>query len=252
MRHVLHLASNQADRFPLGRNRTDDVVFDISSSAMTVDQDETMLMYVESACIPVAGYPINSTNNVIFFASISGDKVITIPEGVYANGSALVAAINPILTTVIGAGTLTLTWDALKYRISCTRSTTTVYSIDAAKTTARGVIGSGYADLVLPQSSAVLFPAVIDLAGPKKFLITSPDVELRTRDSLGNGVNVLAAIPVTQTYGGLVCYQNSSCGMLATNCKTLSELHLVLLDEDQLPVDMNGLEWAISIVIEIY
>lgn len=251
MRHVLHLASNQADRFPQGRHRTDDVVFDISSSAMSVDNDEVMLMHVESACIPVAGYPVNSTNNIIYFASISGDRLVTIPVGVYANGPALVGALNPLLTTALGANAVVLSWDPLTYRISCLRNTTTVYTIDATRTTARSVIGSGYADLSLPISVTVVFPAVIDLAGPKKFLITAPDIELRTRDSLGNGVNVLAAVPVTQTYGGLVVFQNSTGGMLTTNNKTLSELHLTLLDEDQLPVDMNGLEWAVSIVVEI-
>lgn len=249
MRHVLHLASNQADRYPQGRDRTDDIVFDISSSEMIVEQEQIMYMHVESACIPVAGYPVNATNNTIYFASISGDQVVTIPVGVYPNGPSLVAAMNTAIASIAG---IAFSWTSLTYRISCTRTTTIVYTIDHAKTTAKAVIGSGFSDLSLPINITVVFPAVIDLAGPKKFLITSPDIELRTRDSIGNGVNVLTAIPVDQLWGGLVTYQNQAGNMLATNRKNLSEIRLVLMDEDQLPVDLNGLEWAVSMVIEIF
>ena len=251
MRHVLHLASNQADRFPQGRDRSDDVVFDISSAAMTADADEVMSICVESACIPIAGYPVNALTNRLYFSSVSGDQTCVIPIGVYANGPALVAAMNTAVATVIPTG-MAFAWVALTSRITCTRTNTTVYTLEAARTSAKTVIGSGYSDLVLPLNNAVLFPGVIDLAGPKKILVTCPDIELRTRDSIGNGVDVLAAIPVDQLWGGLVCYQNATCWMQATNRKSLSELRLVLLDEDQLPIDLNGLEWAISIVIEIY
>ena len=250
MRHVLNLSSNQADRYPLGRQRSDDVVFDISSSALTVTHDQILSMCVESACIPVAGYPVNATTNTIYFSSISGDQTATIPIGVYASGPALVAAMNTATTAVIATG-LSFTWIPLTSRISALRTNTTVYAIDAVRTTAKVVIGSGYADIALPLSSAVLFPGVIDLSGPKKILITS-DVELRTRDSVGNCVNVLAAVPVNVLWGGLVCFQNQSGGMLPTNRKALSEIRLTLLDEDQLPLDLNGLEWAVTIVIELY
>lgn len=248
MRHVLHLASNQADRFPQGRDRTDDVVFDISSGDLTADVDQTLMMYVESACIPIAGYPVNSTNNRINFSSDAGDSVVVIPEGVYANGSALVAAMN----TANGTAGVSFAFTTLTYRITCTRTTTTAWYINAAFTTAKTVIGSGYTDIALPINTAVTLPGVIDLSGPKKILITAPGVELHTRDSIGRDVNVLAAVPVNQLWGGLVCYQNQTGGMLTTNRKTLSELRLTLLDEDQLPIDLNGLEWAVSIVVEIY
>lgn len=251
MRHVLHLASNQADRYPQGRARTDNVIFDISSADLTADNDQQIMMYVESACIPVAGFPINATNNIVYFFSDGGPKNVVIPVGVYANGTALVAALNAALTTAVLTG-VSFAWVPLTYSITCTRTVATVWSILAAQSTARSVIGLGWSNLTLPQSVVVPLPGVIDLAGPKKFLITSPGVTLQSRDSIGNSVNVLAAIPVNQSFGGLVAWQNSTGGMLTTNRKCLSDLQLTLLDEDQLPVDLNGLEWAVSIVIEIY
>jgi hypothetical protein len=252
MRHVLHLSSNQADRYPLGKFRTDDIIFDITSGELTAYPDQTMMMHVESASIPASCYPVTpSTNNFKFTDSngVLADTSFNIPVGAYASGEALVAAMNEAVTAGGKTG-IAFSFSTLTYKISCTRTTVTPWSFRPS--TSASVIGCGHLDLALPSGVATEFPGVIDLAGPKKYLITSQDIEMRTRDSVGRNVNILAAVPVDKPFGQLVSWQNQTGVMMPTNRKALSEIRLTLLDEDQHPVNLNGLEWAVSIVVEIY
>jgi len=250
MRHVLHLSSSQADRHPRGRDRTDDLIFDINSGEMTAGPDQSMMMYVESASIPVSCYPVSaSTNTFKFYDATLGEVSFQIPVGVYGSGDALVVAMNAAVTAGGKTG-LTFSFSTLTYKISCTRTTVTEWAFRPS--TSASILGCGHVDLALPSSVVVQFPSCVDLGGPKKYLVTSQDIELRTRDSIGRNVNILAAIPIDKPWGSMVSYQNQTGVMLPTNRKALSELRLTLLDEDQKQCDLNGVEWAISIVVEIF
>ncbi|KAJ1637165.1 hypothetical protein T492DRAFT_1127146 [Pavlovales sp. CCMP2436] len=101
--HRLYLSSDQADKYPLGVDRTDSVVFDLTPG-ISLSGRESMYVRLESCSFPIIQPNVNPANNT-FVLLLVGDElsVVTIPPAQYTSGEALSSAVNST-SQMIAAG----------------------------------------------------------------------------------------------------------------------------------------------------
>lgn len=253
--HRLHLSSDQADRYLMGPSRTDALEFNLEPS-VSCSQGEIMLVRLESAAIPIGRYVVHSGNNVLKVSGNFGDSTVTLPAQVYADGAALVSALNSAMATA-GLASLSATYSESTHKITFVNGYTFNVTLlaHASGSTISRVIGYGLAAFVLPASQSVILPAMVDLAGARSILVAVESFELDTLDSLAStgssSTNVLAAIPVSVPWGSVQTYQDSSAVLVPSRRKNLSSVILQILDEDQLPYDLNGLTWSCVLSVDV-
>lgn len=246
--HRLHLSSKQAERYPLGPHRTDHVEFNLEP-AISCAPGEIMLVRLESASIPVGRYVVHSGSNTLSFSGSFGDATITIPVQTYANGAAVVSALNTAMTAG-GLASLVVSYSESTNRVSFVNDYAFPVSVLGTLGKVLGLMGS----VVLKASSTTELPGMLDLSGARSILLAVESFELDTLDSLAStsasSTNILAAIPVNVPWGSIQIFQDTSGVLVQSRRKSLSSISMQLLDEDQQPYELS-LVWSCVVSVDV-
>lgn len=220
-----------------------DVYFNFKNVIQDVDNLLEVEISVANAQIPYSFYNINVYNNVLNIDYNGTPYTLTLTRGNY-NATNLITEIN---TQLINAGItgVTITISSITGTLSISSGGTlqilslgsTIYQVLGLET------GTDY-------TAPFIAPYPLNLLGTLRLRICSYELITYNLDSTSmTTLNVLATIPIESSTFGVILYDNISNIKTRLNNTQLDGFDILILDDNNNPVNFNGVSWCISLLI---
>ncbi len=223
------------------------VIFPFSNILKPNEDIKRAFISLQNATIPVSFYIINETNNRLVLKDMGGGGThnIDIDYGNYSISTLIIE-----LQTKINAGfphTCVITFNKNTGRLyfvfnghSQIRDTTTMDDI----------LGTGGGNLT--ANNAVLMPYPASLLGAKKLLVKSQALDISSFDSQsGNKINILATIPVSDAFYGLIVYVPSTETKYLLTTDLLNSIDIQISDEENNLINFNNVNWTLTFCLTV-
>ena len=194
-----------------------------------------------NAQIPYSFYQINNSNNTIIISGIT----YKFPNGNYN--------VNSFISTwlsIIGS-TWLLSFSAITNKITFTFTSPFTFT-DSLTNSLFPVIGF---TACCPYSSTVNTlnaPFPVNFSGLPRILISSPTFNLNSRCANADATmsSIIGAIPINTLNNGIIYYTNYTNYKSIFSSYELSLITIMLQDDNDNMIDMNNIDWAITLQID--
>ena len=202
----------------------------------TVEQRVSLV----NAQIPCSFYQINNSNNQI----VINDILYTFPNGNYN--------VNNFITTwysVIGS-TWLLSFSSMTNTLVFTF--TSPFNFTDTKNSLFPVIGFTAGITYNCTGSTLLAPYPVNFSGLPRILISSPTFNLNSRCANAEATmsSIIGAIPINTLSNGIIYYTNYTNYKSIFSSFELSFITIMLQDDNDNMLDMNNIDWAITLQID--
>ena len=240
----IYLDSSKADVVMNGTGNSN-VIFYLEN-IIKCPPDTHILMGLTACQIPVSFYNINNNNNTLtLVGSLNGTTNITIPPKNY-NTETLVKAINAELLAV--GNNITCSFDESSYKFTFSSLAQTV-QITATKMNK---------ELGLPPNSVPTLPAysftcptMVNLSGTDSIYVMMNNLSIESLDSRSGGDlnGVLSKVDVCCGFGDYIEFQQTENQFYLIADTTVNHFNVSLTDTNVDLLDMNGIDWSISVCV---
>lgn len=226
---------------------------DVRFNFKNILTDDTDIKYVTcgvlNAQIPVSFYTINYTNYLLNF-SVDGGAIIPliIKQGNYNSNSLITEIVSEFL--LLGY-TFTITTSRITGIMSfnCVGHSFTFYGTSTIFSILGFVSGTNYAS----SSNAITAIYPLNLLGIKRLNINSQSLSTNTYNSQGLSISSnIASVPVNVASFGLIDYVNASNAFPILKATTVTYVDIQITDEDNNLINFNGINWTLTIQINIF
>ena len=266
---IFHLRSQDAQQKGIEPYTQSDLYFNIDQN-LTPHHNEALVVSVNSAEIPISFYPIGVNNKTIRFLESTDDTTgnlavktsVVLTTGNYTPTN-LATEVERAINASNGSNDYTCVFDATttKFTISKLNTATALaFQLDLT------IGGGGTAYRLLGHTASVVnsvagagnarqivSSVLANITGDNSLYIRSPMSNINTYESKHNGVSdILAKIPLTSLYNEIQHYQpvaNMFKSQLPRG-QPLNDITIKLTNSDNLLIDMNGIDWEISLIVE--
>lgn len=245
-----NITLNSKDGMRINSDNLSSVVF----SFKDVLKNEKDILYTTvglySAEIPVSFYNINVNNYVLNYSVNAVSYSMTIPEGNY-NATSFITAFQTQFASGGHSKTIAVSINRLTGIFTFTISGYTLIFL-YANTTMYEVLG--FIPLTnYTMTTTLTAPYMANLLGVKKLKIVSSVLANTSVDSnnLG-GSNMIQTISVDQPAFGLITYKNQNNNYSKIRSKVINDIDIQIRDENDALIDFNGVNWSLTILLNIY
>lgn len=220
-----------------------DVYFNFRNVIQDVDNLLEVEISVANAQIPYSFYNINIYNNVLAGDYNGLPFVITLTRGNY-NATNLISEIQTQFTNA-GITGISITISNITGTIQIT--STNLFILYSNGSTIYSVLGleSGI-DYTAPFTA----PYPLNLLGTLRLRICSYELITYNLDSTSmTTLNVLATVPIEAPTFGVILYDNITNIKTKLNNNQLDGFDILILDDNNNPVNFNNVNWCISLLI---
>lgn len=236
----INLSSSSADTYINGTTLLSHMSFDFPGLL----KDEPDILYkqisINNCQIPVSFYVINEYNNLLYYSIGGSILTLTFPFGNY-NATTFISTFKSLM----------LGWDCtlnkltglltFSYVSDFTLYTSSLYKL-------LGFIGESSTS----SSNSITTTHLCDFSGVRRLSIRSNILRLLNRDSsTGNYTNDIQVIPVNQPAYGIIKFENISGFKNLLQNQTLDQIDISIYDDDNNLVDLNGVNWNITLQLDI-
>lgn len=226
MNSFAKMPSKQFFLSSLDANRTGNIYNWTINDVVFLAPKSDLRMTVLRATFPNSVYPINSTNNILYFIENAIDRQATIPPGYYTGislGPAIIAAMNSV-----GLQTYTHTYDASNMIYTISTVGVLVYSISTGVSSINTLIG--YTNTSATSSGGDLSSAEpINISGTSSvYFFTNVNIDSY---SSYTSSRILCRIPLDETFGYEVFYEPSAPSTLELSVSSLPSIIIEMRDE---------------------
>lgn len=226
-----------------------DVYFNFKNILKDVDNVLEIQISVSNAQIPYSFYNVNVYNNILKGTYNGTPYTLTLTRGNY-NATNLLLEIqtrflNAGITTNISISNITGT-----IQISVTSGTLQILSNGSTIYKVLGLVtGTNYTITSITPLIA-LYP--LNLLGTLRLRICSYELVTYNLDSTNlTSLNVLASIPIEAPTFGIILYDNITNIKTKLNNPQLDGFDILILDDDNNPVNFNNQSWCLSLTITL-
>jgi hypothetical protein len=229
---------------------SENFVINLASNISKVQQAE-----VFSAEIPYTFYGItNNTNCIVWSDSNNNTYNASVDPGNYGITSFILALQSAMNTKMSG---FVITYIREFHKIKIQNSTPfRIDLVNAAGTTTLGPkIGLKSTTPTTNTATSIVMPDVINLSGPKYLLIksqrlTRPKITRPFLNSVQD--DVLYKMVVTGSSGDILIEKNTYSNLLKYGVRqTINQIDFQLTDENGALINLNGLDWSLSVNLVI-
>jgi hypothetical protein len=220
------------------------VYFDFKNVIQDVDNLLEVEISVANAQIPFSFYNINVYNNVLNIDYNGTPYTLTLTRGNY-NATNLITELQ---TQFINAGIIgtTITISSITGTLSVSISSGTLQILSSGSTI-YSVLGL---EIGTDYTAPFTAPYPLNLLGTLRLRICSYELITYNLDSTSmTTLNVLATIPIESATFGVILYDNISDIKTRLNNTQLDGFDILILDDNNNPVNFNGVPWCISLLI---
>ena len=202
-----------------------------------------------NAQIPVSYYIITANNNVFYYIDDTTGLLVTIPVGNYDANTLLVYMNSQLASGIV----LSINSSNGKLTLSTTTANRP-FGFYATSSTCAEILGMGTTNIYVagsPSGTILNFPYPLNLLGVKKISIKSSSLSIIAFSSVNNGYSdTICTIPADQPAFGMISYNNQNdLNKNLLKQSVIDRVDIQLLDENQNYLDMNNLDWSITICL---
>ena len=226
-----------------------DVIFNFKN----VLSDENDIKYttcgVLNAQIPISFYTINYTNYLLNY-SVDGGAInsLYITRGNYNSNSLITELLAQFATF---GHVFTISTSRINGIMTFTYATHsfTFYGTSTIFSTLGFIFGTDYTS----TSSSLIAIYPLNLLGIKRLNINSQALSTNTYNSQGLSISSnIASIPVNVSSFGLIDYVNASNAFPILKSNTVTYIDIQITDEDGNLINFNGINWTLTIQLNIF
>ena len=222
---------------------------------------------VVSAEIPVSFYTVNDNNNIleILFSPLVPNPqtyTITIPVGNYQSNT-LIQELKSQIYTAVNFGGSGVEWLDIeisrqtgKLTFSCDFTLISQFQLIQSGSTCWYILGGGDTSIynfVSPASPSHILDLPMTLLGTNKISINTDSLNTYNYDSALSGFsNTLSSIEVDAPPFGIILYKNSSITYNILRVNSINQFSIELLDDFRRYINFNGVEWTITLALNIH
>ena len=235
----LYLNSDDADR-TVGDDTNFCVFF--FKSIVDVPPEINISIKIKDAQIPVSFSNVNSNTNTFVYSPIGSSKVTTIiTDGNYTSLS-LRDKFNTDLS-----GIFTITYDSTRNKYTITKASGE-FTLHKESGLIR-ILGFTVKDHI-SSNGVLISDSIVDLSGLGGIFVQTNFITANQDSKTKNLTSILQKIPINQSGNGVVFYNNKTDSKSTIFEKSINELHIRLLDEDQNLLAMNNGRWRMTISLD--
>jgi hypothetical protein len=233
-----------------------DVVFNFRGILIDEEDIISSNICIMNAQLPVSFYTINETNNYIRINIGTGYEDVFIPFGNY-NANTFFTAINTAWTaTPNGTGNpLIITLNSANGKITFSYSSTLNINFPLNITSSQ--INYSYRIFGFNSNStytglSIVAPYPLNLLGVNRLAVRSSRLAISSYNSVSLNLGItLATIPVDSPSFSLINYSNQTdLNKSLLLVKVINEIDILIVDEDNNPINFNNIDWTITLVLE--
>ncbi len=208
---------------------------------------------VKTVTVPYKMYPVNNTNNIIYFQESTGPLVAAQISPGYYTITTILAQINSVMNSASpNSQTYTATYDNTLDRITITSSGTFSLQFSNTVNSASSVLGFSHTNTSLNLSNIGNNGPIlsIDCLYLRSSYISS---QLLKGNILNNSItNIIQTIPINVSFNELIIYtaQDDSLQQLTMSNKFLNQIDFQITDFNGNIYDLNGSH--VNIELEFY
>jgi hypothetical protein len=240
---ILHIRSKDADIIDDGLNSNLNMLI---QTPIVVNSDEICIISVVSAEIPLSFYNIslNLQNDKLLYTS---GLYVTLPSENY-DVYRLVAVLNA------SALPFTASWDINSYKMTFSNSSGVVQSLLFSQCPKLAqVLGFQAVDLNIASGSSAISSGIVDLA-------TIHSIFIKSNISTGNVIStrkgnssILQKISCDVNFGSIIYLSdNDHIQQTLTTAHIIDDVTLRLTDQNNIPIDFNGVNYEIALVFKVF
>ena len=197
---------------------------------------------VQYANIPYSFYNINSTNNVLNYTLNSVNYTITITSGNY-NITQLISSLKLLL-----AG-FTISYNSITNKITFSHAT---YNFSfLASSTCHEILGFVKNTTYVSSNLSLISKNCVSLIPIKCINIVSNLLTYNINKSNPNNQSILCCIPVITQPNSIIEYKNNNNFRSNLFINQISDIKIKLTDQNNNALDLNGLDFFITIQLDI-
>jgi len=206
---------------------------------------DTHILVGLTACqIPVSFYNVTSSNNNLKISgSINGTTTILLPPKNY-NTETLVKAVNTAL--LLDGNDIQMSFDTSAYKFVFSSLTQT---LQIQETKLNKELGLPQTSIPTPAGFSFTCPKMCNLSGTQSIYVMLNNLSIESLDSRAGGDlnGVLSKVDVCCSFGEYIEFQQTENQFFMIQDRHISHFNVSLTDDDINPLDMNGIDWSISI-----
>lgn len=207
---------------------------------------------VQNAQIPNSFYNINVYNNILildYSSPLPFEFTFTLTRGNYNSTNLITEIIAQFASQ--GITDITITISSITGVLTFTRASPDDFSI-LSTGTINAVLGFEENTTYTSVGGELTPPFPLNLLGLLKLKLASFEIQTGNFDSsVSSNLNILATIPIESGSFGLILYDNISNTQAIINNKTLDGFDLQIYGDDDNLVNLNGINWNISLLLAI-
>jgi hypothetical protein len=204
-----------------------------------------------NAQIPVSYYIITASNNTFSYVNLGIIETVVIPVGNY-DANTLIVYMNSQL--LINNLVFSINSSTGKLTFSTTAANRDLVVYSSSQSSSYEIFGIGSTNLIVagsPSGTIINFPYPLNLLGVKKISIKSTTLSITAFSSVNNNyTDTICTIPADQPAFGMLSYTNQNdLNKNILKQTVIDKIDIQLLDENQNYLDMNNLDWTITICL---
>jgi len=238
----IYLNSKYASAKPNGD--TGDCVFQIPTLEMP--DGYYVYMSLQQAVIPYSFYSINSRNNYFHIVdALDEEYSFTVEPGNYN-----ITQMNQALLAEMGGG-WTITYSSITNKIRITNTNGTAFTVKADGTLnhALGFMEDIDTPSVGPTLTSTHGINLNQIRAINVELANMPCSTINTAQPLNQ--NIISTLPVTSAPYGMIFYENQNGFRVNMYCTYMNRIHIRLLDNLGQLIEMNNVNWQMTLQIDI-
>jgi hypothetical protein len=217
------------------------LIFDLNE-IIAVPPNVDILMKLDSFQFTNSFYTVNDNNQYFYYTILGGSmQTLTITNGFY-NIDDLV-----ILLNATAGGAIVFSWDYYRYTITIT--STSSFIINSGKNNIYNIIGFNNSGTTA-YATSITSPYLFNTMNVQQLKICLANINLKSIEKKYNKKdNILYSLRVAVGAGEIQNFYNNNDFMYSLYDNTISSLNVQIIDQNDVFVQFNGIEWFMSINI---
>lgn len=220
------------------QNSTADCFFHIPH--IDINKNEKVYVAVRNATIPYSWFNINSNNNKIVINTLLFSEIFYLDEGNYN--------VNTLADEIFAKTGLSATYLKSKNKFSFSFSGSFTIEETSNCFELLGLSNKTH----ISTNDIIESDLGVNLFTVRQIYVTSNNFILNNiNSSTHSNANILCSVQVTGNPNSIIHYENTSSKHLIHHLDNITNLHISLIDQDGNILELNGINWSMTLQIYI-
>ena len=234
-----------------GRPKTTNFIY-VMKEPLLVPDHMNLLVSLHTATIPYSFYNVNvNVNDKIYYDIAGSNKVLQLTAGNYS-ATGLASVVKAHIESFGATAIITYSRETLRYNFTISGVASFNFNFDNKTNSANDLLGLYDVDKNIPIGVATPSEKAVDLNDSIHGLYIRQNIATKgcLDNEEGTFSNILARLPITTNAGGIIFFTPASHDHeTMVSVPVVQTIGIKLTDDRNRSIDLNGLNWQMSLKI---